>query len=173
MLFRDLADVHCQARERLAQGPQRCTHGVPCHHHRQPLDRTQDAPRLCKTQSWCSFCFFTPCFQVVPSFPWHLTRPRICMPAILWPPISTVTRWFHRPEWRYQHCWPVCYSARQSTWNPHHQHYKGQVQYKFPSQSWVPPTRIKDSVGVLPFYMIPVPILSYDSLSCLPIFLSH
>ncbi|CAO2145293.1 unnamed protein product [Urochloa humidicola] len=40
-------DLHRQAPECVAQGPQRCAHGIRRHHHRQPLDRAQDAPRLC------------------------------------------------------------------------------------------------------------------------------
>lgn len=59
---RDMADLHRQARECVAQGPQRCAHGIRRHRHREPLDRAQDAPRLRKTQSWCSFtCFILAC----------------------------------------------------------------------------------------------------------------
>jgi hypothetical protein len=62
-----MADVHRQARERVAQGPQRRAHGIRRHRHRQPLDRAQDAPRLCATQSWCSFtsCYLLPLSSIL------------------------------------------------------------------------------------------------------------
>jgi hypothetical protein len=39
----------------VAQGLQRCAHGIRRHRHCQSPHCTQDAPGLCKTRSWYSF----------------------------------------------------------------------------------------------------------------------